>query len=132
MAKLNLLPRKEFEIVLDDGKVISGKYGTWAVKRYCDKKGLSLVKLAEKISVDQTFDDLCEVILCAVEYSCRVNKKEFTYTDVDVCEWIDELGGVLGDDYLRLAAHAGSVDEEKKTGSQSNGTSSTELQHQLT
>lgn len=113
MIKINLLPRKEFEIILDD-KTVKGKYGTWSGKRFCDIKGLTLPELFEYLKRGSSFDDVCLQILCAVEYSCRKDGKPFSYTDIDVCEWIDEMGGIVSEDFKKLCLHA-SDEQEKKS-----------------
>lgn len=115
MATVNLLPRKEFEIVLDDGEKIPGRYGTWALKRFCDKRGLTLSGLNELLNLDTlTLDMVQDFILCAVEYAYRERKLPFEFTDIDSCGWIDQLGGLQGVEYLRLSNHAYG-DEEKKS-----------------
>lgn len=125
MAKVNLLPRKEFEIVLDDGEVIQGKYGTWAVKRFCDKRGLTLVGLTDLMNMDTlTLDMVQDFILCAVEYKTRELKKPFEFTDLDSCNWIDQLGGIDGEEYLKLAGHARSEQKKSETESQPSGMNS--------
>lgn len=113
MATIELLPRKEFKIVIDT-QVIPGKFGTWSLKRFCMKKGYSLQQLGEALSKNLSIDDMVEFILCAVEQSFRElkSKEAFPYNDVDACMWIDEMGGISGGDVNRLFAHAG--DEEKK------------------
>jgi len=107
MAKIDLLPRKEFTITLDSGEVITGKYSLWAAKRFCDKKKLTLNSFIERLSADNmTFDDLTENILCAVEHKQREEGKPFKYSDFNVCEWIEELGGIDSEDYTKLVGHA--------------------------
>lgn len=117
MAELNLLPRKAFEIILN-GQTIKGQYSLWSLKRFCDKKNLSLSQLSEALDQDKvSFDDLTLLILCAVEYVSRKEKQPFTYTDIDCCEWIEELGGLQGEKFLALQGHAASEDKgdsEKK------------------
>lgn len=109
MAELKLLPRKEFEILLDSGEVIAGKYSLWSVKRFADKKGFTLINLQDYMDKENmTMDDVCEILLCAVEYVSRKNNVSFSYSDVDACEWIEELGGMLGEKYLALTQHASS------------------------
>ena len=126
--KLNLLPRKEFEITIEDGTVIKGQYSLWSIKRFCDLKGLSLSKLGDAMSLDNlSFDDLCSILLCAVEYKCRKTGEPFRFTDVDACEWIEWLGGIEGEDYIRLSSHASSdLDEKKNPVTQSSGESLSE------
>jgi len=117
MAKIDLLPRKKFEIALDDGTVIKGQFGTWSVKRYCDKLKISLGQMQSRTSEDYTLNDLIELILCAVEQHARENALPFSFTDVQACSWIDELGGWESAEVTGLFAHQGSElkAEEKKT-----------------
>ena len=127
MISINLLPRKEFEI-LCDGKTIPGKFGTWSAKRFSDIKKLTLKQLGAYLDQELQLGDVVLNILCAVEYACRRSKVPFTYTEMDVCEWIDEMGGVHSDMFLELCSHARSelaeVEDEKKNSL--NGTSSNE------
>jgi hypothetical protein len=122
MASINLLPRKEFEITLDSGDVIKGKYSNWAVKRFCDKKKVTLKGLSTILGEDTaTLDDVCQIILCAVEHTARETGRPFSYTDFHVCNWIEELGGFDSQNFLDLVKHGGSEIEEKKTESQLTG-----------
>jgi hypothetical protein len=107
MAELNLLPGKEFEITLNNGTVLKGKFSLWSVKRYCDKKKLSLQGLAEQMGQDKLdFEDITLMVLCAIEDISRREKKGFAYTDQDACDWIEELGGITGEKYTALMNHA--------------------------
>lgn len=115
MATLNLLPRKEFEITLDDGKVIKGKFGTWALRRLTDKRGATL---QESGAILNTLPGLLDYILYAVEYVSRKNQQGFAYSDIDVSEWIDEMGGIEGAEFGNLTRHINGEEtpaEEKKT-----------------
>lgn len=120
MATLNLLPRKEFEITLDNGTIIKGKFGTWALKRLCDKRKATL---QESAVILNSFGGIIDYILTAVEYVSRKNNEGFAFADTDVCEWIDELGGVGNANFASLVNHtsdesAATTDEpdaEKKT-----------------
>jgi len=117
MATINLLPRKVFEITLDSGEVITGQYGTWALKRFCDKGGLTLSQAGGRLSAESmSLGDIVDYILCAVEYWSRKGKHGFALTDVDVCDWIDEMGGIQSETFVRLFNHsADEATEEKKT-----------------
>ena len=113
MAVINLLPRKEFEITLNSGEIIKGKFSLWSVKRYCDKRKLTLQQLETQLKVENAeFEDICQMVLCAVEDASRREKKGFAYTDQDVCDWIEEMGGLMSDSYAMLMNHARSEDEE--------------------
>lgn len=116
MATIDLLPRKEFAIVLEDGVRIPGKFGTWALKRFSDKRGhKSLPELQEALG-QMSLSDAVDYLLSAVEQYFRQlkTKDSFPYTDLDACDWIDQLGGIASADMQRLFGHAGG-DEEKKT-----------------
>lgn len=113
-ATIDLLPRKEFRITLEDGSVISGKFGTWAQDRFCKKRNYNFEQFQAAFTSDLRFDHIIDYLLCAVENHFRElkNKESFPYNDVDAGMWIDELGGVEGAEFLRLFAHSYG---EKKT-----------------
>jgi len=119
MATIKLLPRKEFEITLDNGNIIAGQYGTWALKRFCDKQKLSLGELQVKKAEDYTMGDVMDLILCAVEQKARQDKAPFSWTDVDCGSWIDQIGGIFSPEITKLFNHQASdvstEGEEKKT-----------------
>lgn len=112
-VKLDLLPRKVFEITIDE-KVIRGKFGTWALRRFCDIKKLSLTALNERfLKQDTSLSDVLTMVLCAVEYQCRIDKIPFEYNDLDVSEWVDELGGIYSVAVGNLFNHAGPEEPEE-------------------
>lgn len=116
MAEVTLLPRKAFEIRLEDGTLINGKFSLWSIKRYCDLKKLSLSGLEQQLSADTiSFDDICKLILCAVEHVYREKGEGMPYNDLNVCDWIEEMGGITGEKYTSLMAHAQSDLEQKES-----------------
>ena len=115
MAEIKLLPRKVFELVTDQDGIITGQFGTWALKRFCDKNGYSLKEASEKLG-DPSLSDIVDYLLCAIEYYSRMKSEPFSYTDVHVCKWIDELGGMSNENFVKLFNHSASEDvQEKKT-----------------
>ncbi len=80
-ATINLLPRKEFEITLEDGTVIKGQFGTWALKRFCDKINCELEDIGERFKKPK-IGDIFEFLLAAVEYRARLKGDPFSYNDV--------------------------------------------------
>lgn len=115
MAIINLLPRKEFEITISDGTVIRGQYGTWALKRFCDKFGFSLKQAGGHLQ-DPSLDEVVQYVLAAVEYPCAKKGEKCAYNDVDACDWIDQLGGIQSADFVKLFSHSADEDKtEKKT-----------------
>lgn len=112
------LPRKAFEINLPDGKVIAGQFGTWCLKRFCDRSKCTLDEVQERLK-KPSLDDLCNFLLSAVEQTARETGNSFSYTDVNVCNWIDQMGGLSSVPLQELFSHSSSdipsTDEEKKT-----------------
>lgn len=121
MATLKLLPRKEFEITLDSVNdtapvVIKGKYGTWALKRMCNKRGyVTLQAFRDAVSESISLDDILEIVLCAVEQKAREDNAAFSWTDVHAGMWIDEIGGTNSENFASLFNHFKDEREEKKT-----------------
>lgn len=131
-AKLDLLPRKVFELTLEDGTVIQGQFGTWALKRFGQKKNLGLVKLMEVFKDDPKIDDMLEFVLCAIEYKEREAGKPLTFNDLKLCKWLDDYTAEAGDEGVlaKLFNHATSEEPEKKTEPSLNGEKFSELQLQ--
>ena len=117
MASINLLPEKEFEITTNNGDVIKGQFGTWALKRFCDVHKLSLREVGERFQ-NPSISDAVDYIVYAIERSARKAKLPVTITDFEVCDIIDQMGGMQSDDFSKLFNHSGdeqAADEEKKT-----------------
>lgn len=119
MAVLNTLPRNKFEIKLDDGGVIIGQYGTWAYKRFCDKRGIKLSEVSEALgALSQSLDlnIVTDFVLSAVEQSHYEKSNEpFPYTDIHLFAWIDELGGLGSENFSRLLNPSGDTTEKKSS-----------------
>lgn len=132
-AKLDLLPRKTFQIKLETGEVIEGIFGTWALFRFCKIKKIGLDGLTSVLDGFE-LDDIVQFVLCAVEQSCREAKKPFNYTDADLCKWIDQIEGGMGVPLINIFKHftADESGDEKKSEqleeSQIHGQTSSELQ----
>ena len=69
------------------------------MRRFTDKN---------KITIDQYFDvltraaydlnTLVQLVHIGYESACTSNKEEVIFTEDDVCDWIDEVGGVFRQD----------------------------------
>jgi len=119
-ANLKLLPRKEFEITLSDGTTVKGKFGTWSLQRFGDKKKMGLKQIIESFSSEMKLSDMLDFIVCAVEYVEQREKKPPFFNTMILCEWIDDYTAVSGNDGVitTLFTHSSSSDEmegEKKT-----------------
>lgn len=112
-AKLELLPRKEFTITLEDGKVIKGKFNTWAIARFCNRRGIGFDTLVTTDFSKFGIDAMLDIVLCAVESKARRDGQPFSFTDVDAGDWFDQLGGLGAKDVALLLSHMNSEEEFK-------------------
>lgn len=133
-ASLKLLPRKEFIITLENGDEVNGQFGTWALKRFGDKRNVGLSGIIDSIlkekknpdgtavliegekQYDISINDMIDLIVCACEYKARQAGKKFTFDDLQFCKWMDDYTfetkeeGVLAKLYL----HSSSLESEEK------------------
>lgn len=111
--EIKLLPRKEFELILDSGTVIPGKFGNWTIQRFRTKRGLKLSDLTKILNDPEVSEEACaDFLLCAVEYKLRLDRKPFDYLDVDAYDWIEQMGGFNSEKFFALFNHG--ADEDKK------------------
>lgn len=85
-----------FELKIGD-KIVNLKWGTYAMKLLCDRMVITmdgffemLSKMADSPSQQDAFDMLQGFLHAGYEYANGVKA-----TDMQVCEWIDELGGII-------------------------------------
>lgn len=98
-----LQQRGFYTIELSDGTKVPLRFCTWTFKRFCEVNGnLSLSKLQEALSDGMTLSGFVSLILCAVEYMCKKEKRDFNYTDIDASDWIDEMGGIAGNGFIAM------------------------------
>ena len=118
MMEIRLLPRKMFELVNDDGSIFaSGKFGTWALARFGEKRKLPLAQITEAFGEGLQIKDMIDFILCAIEDRERFQGKPMTLTDVKLCEWTDDYDEVNGpmSAMTMLYQHASDKIDEKKS-----------------
>lgn len=99
-----LQQRGYYTIILGDGTKIPLRFCTWSFKRFCEiNDNMSLSQLQESLSKNgMTISSFVSLLLCAAEYVCVKEKKEFPYTDIDASDWIDEMGGIVSAEFLAL------------------------------
>lgn len=117
-----LQQRGFYAISLGNGKKIQLRFCTWTFKRFCELNGnLTLSQLQDALSSGMTLSGFISLLLCAAEYVCLKDKKEFEYTEMDAAEWIDEIGGIAGSGFIEMLSvivasftDAGANGQEKK------------------
>lgn len=84
-----------FELKLQNN-TINLKWGTWAMREFCVAKGVTIDKYFDLLSKSQyDLDNIIKMVHIGYKSACVTNKEEIIYTEVDVCEWIDELGSIF-------------------------------------
>jgi hypothetical protein len=92
-----LQQRGYYTIELSDGTKVPVRFCTWTFKRFCELNGnMSISGLQVALSEGMTLSGFISLLLCAAEYVCRKENREFAYTDIDASDWIDDMGGLNG------------------------------------
>ena len=122
MQKLDLLPRKAFELTLDDGTVIKGKLNIWAQLRYSELLNCETVELLEaKKLKGVTSKDTAYYILACVEYYFHKEGRPFKYNDAHFWDWVEEMGGIESESFKSLLEHLGKEEPDAQKKNQENG-----------
>jgi hypothetical protein len=84
-----------FKLKLNN-KTIHLKWGTWAMREFCAINNISIDKYFEILGKTQyDLDTVVKLIYIGYKSSCVSNKQPVEYNEDDVCDWIDELGGLF-------------------------------------
>lgn len=98
-----LQQRGYYTINLGDGKQIPLRFCTWTFKRFCEINGnMTLTQLQDALSSGMTLSGFVSLLLCAAEYVCLKEKKEFAHNDMEAADWIDEMGGIAGAGFVAM------------------------------
>ena len=85
-----------FELKLNNGEVIPLKWGYYAMKRFAKRVQLSPTEYFDTITITvKLASELDNILYCAAEYAALSLGKPFTATELEVCEWIDNAGGLV-------------------------------------
>ena len=78
-----------------NNKTIPLKWGTWAMREFCVERGITIDKYFELLGNSQfDLDLVVKMFYIGYKSACISNKQPIEYTEIDVCDWIDELGGI--------------------------------------
>ncbi len=68
------------------------KWGTWAMKRFCELENKNLMQLIEVLSGGvYDLDTIVHIVQAAAESGYKSLKKPIDFDEFDVCEWIDQV-----------------------------------------
>ncbi|CAB5218411.1 hypothetical protein UFOVP213_12 [uncultured Caudovirales phage] len=84
-----------FELKLNN-KTIPLKWGTWAMREFCVANNIGIDKYFELLGKTQfDLDLVVKMIYTGYKSACVSSKQPIEYDENDVCDWIDELGGLF-------------------------------------
>jgi hypothetical protein len=83
-----------FEVVILNGKDYPIRFGMNALRIYCKQTNRSLQDL-DKLGVDMSLDDACQLILAGLRDGARVAGKEFSLS-------VEDIADILDDDFAAL------------------------------
>lgn len=111
--------RGQFELTLSDGKKIPMRFCTWSLKRFCQLQNIGPSEIGNALSGSNSLDAIVNLIKSAAEYPLYSQGITPSFTDVEVCDWIDDLGGIGSQKFQQImSALADSMNsgiEEKNT-----------------
>ena len=75
---------------------INLKWGTWAMREFCVKNNVTIDKYFELLGKSQfDLDLIVQMVYIGYKSACVSNKEEILFTEVDTCDWIDEMGSIF-------------------------------------
>ena len=109
-----------------NNKTINLKWGTWAMREFCKEKDITIDQYFQLVGGSVLdLDTIVKLVYAGYKSACNSNKEPIDYTESDVCDWLDELGGLFNADgpimeYFKyiitntVTAVSGNPKEEKK------------------
>ena len=86
--------RGHYELSLSDGTKITMRFCTWSLKRFCQLQGIGPSEIGEALSGDKSLDAITNLLRAAAEYPLYKEGITPNFTDLDTCDWIDDMGGI--------------------------------------
>lgn len=94
---LQLLPSGGFEITLGDSTIVKGKFNAASLKRFSLKNGgLGFSETIDLLTKNNSLNTTMDFITCSCEGG---------YDGFDVMQWIEEMGGIGSDEWVRFEGH---------------------------
>jgi len=99
--------RGHFELNLSDGKVIPLRFCTWSLKRFCQLQKIGPSDIGIALSGEGSLDAIVNLLRAAAEYPLYKEGITPTFTEMEVCDWIDDLGGMTSPKFQAILTALG-------------------------
>jgi hypothetical protein len=96
--------RGQYELSLSDGTKIPMRFCTWSLKRFCQLQGIGPSDIGEALSGNSSLDAISNLFKAAAEYPLYKEGITPKFTDIDTCDWIDDMGGIGGKKFQEVMA----------------------------
>jgi hypothetical protein len=79
-----------------NNKTINLKWGTWSMREFCTEQNITIDKYFELLgNTHLNLDIIVKMFYIGYKSACISNKEAVEYTELDICDWIDDLGGIF-------------------------------------
>ena len=99
--------RGHFELTLSDGKKIPLRFCTWSLKRFCQLQGIGPSEIGEALSGQTSLDAIVNLLRAAAEYPLYKEGITPDFSEMEVCDWVDDMGGVSGKQFQDVMSKLG-------------------------
>jgi hypothetical protein len=80
------------------------RFCTWSLKRFCQLQGIGPSDIGEALSGTSSLDAISNLFRAAAEYPLYKEGITPKFTDLDTCDWIDDMGGIGGKKFQEVMA----------------------------
>jgi hypothetical protein len=80
------------------------RFCTWSLKRFCQLQGIGPSDIGEALSGTSSLDAISNLFRAAAEYPLYKEGITPSFTDLDTCDWIDDMGGIGGKKFQEVMA----------------------------
>lgn len=79
-----------------NNNTINLKWGTWSMREFCSVNKIGIDEYFKMLATAQTnLDVIVQLVYIGYKSACISNKQDVEFNEVDVCEWIDEIGSIF-------------------------------------
>lgn len=107
VPKIELLPKGEFIITLEDGSKHRGRFSYQAINRFCVLKGINTLQLVYKLTTAMLPEEYAELTLMALQENYKHDYSQCPFKDAgDVMDKFFDAFGLGSDDMGNFFIHA--------------------------
>ena len=96
--------RGHYELKLSSGEKVQLQFCTWSLKRFCKLQGIGPSDIGDALSGNDSLEAITNLLISAAEYPLYKQGITPSFTDLDACDWIDDLGGIGGTKFQDVMA----------------------------